>query len=521
VFDMTKAAGFDAFDVQGSGGNVTFVHAAAGSTLSLENGNSYVVTLQTADSNGASDSTTLSLGNATSGSETYTKITLEDSQFVGTATVNLVSNVASSSGTNTVAYLDDDNLVTLNLSGTGNVAIGTFDDVSTSVTIGNALVGATAVSLSIATLSDDHLATLTIGGASGTHILELDSASTTLAIVDNAAAAVTIDTLGDTSLTSLTLTNSINTKAGTFAIGGSVAEAGLTTLNLNGNVGITIGGDTVTGGVTVAGSTDNATVSFTATGATAKVDSITLGNGAGDTVSLGAGVSGSTQTIVLGNGAGDSISTISVGTVNATVGSTTSGVDSITADDAATVHITAGNGANTISAAVATSTTITVGTGANIITVGAGATGTITVGTHLATVADSITLGASGTSLTAIEKIVGLNSAGLDTITFSDAASVVAGAVQEITGSEVRAAGGNTTLLADWIAAATGAPTSGVTTAAHGINWFQFQGNTYLVETAGADTGALTGTDTVVELTGLNYTFAKATASAGVFHLLG
>ncbi|HEX7645197.1 MAG TPA: DUF4214 domain-containing protein, partial [Burkholderiaceae bacterium] len=65
TFDMSKlgnGSGYTHFDVQGSNGNVTFTNVATGSTLSLEGGNSNVITLQTADSTGPNDSATVSLG---------------------------------------------------------------------------------------------------------------------------------------------------------------------------------------------------------------------------------------------------------------------------------------------------------------------------------------------------------------------------------------------------------------------------------------------------------------------------
>jgi hypothetical protein len=116
-----------------------------------------------------------------------------------------------------------------------------------------------------------------------------------------------------------------------------------------------------------------------------------------------------------------------------------------------------------------------------------------------------------------------LNNAGVDTISFTGETGTIA-SIQHITSSEVAATAGGTgdaTLLSAWIAAATGAAGSGVTTAAHSIAWFQYQGNTYLVETVAADTGTLAAGDTVVELTGTGYTFAKTTFTGHTVNLLG
>src|SRR6202012_3367724 len=105
--------------------------------------------------------------------------------------------------------------------------------------------------------------------------------------------------LSVTAPTSATFTNSVNTTSGVFDITSTLTEAGLATLNLNGNVEVSVTGDAVTSGITVAGGTDNADVSFTSVGATAaaKTDSITLGNGH-DIIVLGTGVATSTQTVV-------------------------------------------------------------------------------------------------------------------------------------------------------------------------------------------------------------------------------
>ena len=258
---------------------------------------------------------------------------------------------------------------------------------------------------------------------------------------------------------------------------------------------------------------------MTASGST---DSITLGNGAGDSVTLGAGLAGSTQTVVLGTGAGDTVVSTSVGTVNVTVGSAATGTDTITANSAATFHATAGNGTNVIAdSAAGASIAISVGTGANTITVGADTSGTISLGTHTGT--DALSLGASGTSLTAIEKISGLNNSTTDTLTFSGDATTIA-SVTQVTAGSVIGSHGDTTLLADWVAAATGATGSAITGTAHTVVWFQYQGNTYLVETVGADTGSLATGDTLVELTGTSYTFAhasSATNTSGALHFLG
>ncbi len=760
VFDMSKVSGYDAFDVQGAGGNVTFTNAVAGSSLSIEAGDisGDIITLQTADANGASDSTTVNIGSATDVpfGITVGQITLEDANFVGTANVTINNVVGSSEVHNTISTLNDNNIVSLNLTGSGELTIETMNIDSTSLTISNGIAGHSSISAGIESLTDNHLTTLTIGGANGFGIGTLASTSASLTVVDNNSAAVEISNFNDTSLTTATFTNSVNTTAATFHVGsGAITEASLATLNLNGNVQISIAGDTVTSGITVAGSSDNATVDLTFTGQTAaaKTNAIALGNG-NDTIVLGSssvaavpgatevdtvtwkpitgnagatetvdvvwqdfataavgsetiggmtissdgsltftaaqvaavaeggtiagltittaptawtpsagtgsndttftstttnaavsdpsdasftgsgaaptftetvvgvapaggsesiggatvtgtagaytaaqvatvaaggsviglalstsptlwnvgaasgatttftsttpnhaeagptgagasgdatdptsvqttagvtpvsgsgggGVATSTDTLTLGTG-NDAVTDYTLGTLNVSITESGTSTDSITANTASTLHATVGNGANTISdTAAGASISITVGTGANSITVGANSSGTITLGTHTGT--DAISIGASGASLTAIEKISGLNNATTDTLTFSGDANALTGFTQ-VTAGAVVGSGGDTTLLADWVAAADGKAGSGLTAAAHSVTWFQYQGNTYLLESvagATADAGTMVAGNTLVELTGTGYTFAHTTGAAGVVHLLG
>jgi len=376
---------------------------------------------------------------------------------------------------------------------------------------------------------------LTIGGSEELSFSAVTSTSTTLTITDGDTGGFLLNTLADTALTTATFANTVNTTAGFFTIGGTLTEAGLATLNLNGNVQISVTGDAVSTGITVAGGTDNAIVHFTTTDATAagKTDSIVLGNGAGDSVTIGSapGALASTETVTLGSGIGDSITADNLGTVNLTVGSATSGTDSITANTATTVHVTAGNGTDVISATAAgASVTIAAGTGSNSVTIGNTDTGTISFGAHT-TGTDTVALGTSGASLTAIVTLSGLNDSATstDSIVFSGDLNTLTGFTQVTAGSVV-ASGGNTTLLTSWVAAADGATGSAVATAgatpgaAHGITWFQFQGNTYILESvagAGANAGTMVAGNTLVELVGTGYTFAHTTGTGGHLALLG
>jgi len=55
------------------------------------------------------------------------------------------------------------------------------------------------------------------------------------------------------------------------------------------------------------------------------------------------------------------------------------------------------------------------------------------------------------------------------------------------------------------------------------VEWFQYQGNTYLLESvagATADAGTMVAGNTLVELVGTGYTFTHATGAAGTVHLV-
>ena len=295
-----------------------------------------------------------------------------------------------------------------------------------------------------------------------------------------------------------------NTGGGTLTVGSiSAGDTAVVTLNLNGNVadyhGFSTGQDTVTTGITVSGGTDNAVVVFETTAgggaASGKADSITLGNGSdtvlddgvgnitvtmgngNDSVTLGAGVSTSTETVNLGNG-NDTFSSGSVGAVN-----------------------------------------VTLGTGANAVTTAAGATVTETFGAHASSVADGTTVGATGTSLTAIATITGLNASGSDTITFAADVLATGAVINENTNiGNYLAANHLTATLANDVTAVLS--NTGGDLAQHAIGEFTFSGTTYLIEQAGATGSALAAGDTLVALVGVTLTSASS-AAVGVLTLHG
>jgi hypothetical protein len=520
TFDMSRVTGYTAFDVQGVGGNVTFTNAASGSSLSIEGSiaASEYITLQTIDTTGAYDTAFVKL-NVTGGAAiTVNEIVLEDANFVGTSTLDMVVNANS-----TITTIGDYNLTTLNISGAGALTVGAnINDVASSVTINNS-AGASV----IAGLTDNYLTSLTIGGSTPLQLNGLHSNVAALIITDNDGGAFLLNGFTDASLTTATFTNSVNTSAGVFTVGGNLSETALATLNLNGNVGINVTDDAVTTGITIMGGTDSANVSFTTIGitATGAADHITLANGS-DNVTLGGGAAGSAHYVTLGNG-NDTVTDYTLGTAAISVGGTAGGTDAIAANTAASININSGNG-NTQVSATATGATgfVTVGSGTDTVRLGANAAVTVAIASHSGS--DAIIVGASGSSLTNIVQISGLNNASTDTIQFASDANNLA-AFTQVTSGNVVGSGGNTTLLASWVAAADGLATisgggSSMTGAAHTVTWFQFLGNTYVLESVAgqtADAGTMASGNTLVELIGTGYTFAHVTGAGGVLHLNG
>ena len=146
---------------------------------------------------------------------------------------------------------------------------------------------------------------------------------------------------------------------------------------------------------------------------------------------------------------------------------------------------------------------------------GQGAVGQISFAAH--TASDYVSVGTLGSNvdLTHILTISGLNNNGADAIAFIDAYGdyVTTGSMQQVVAADV---GGDPSQLASWVAAAVGQGGL-VPQVAHGVAWFQFSGNTYLVETSTAnDAGVISAHDTVVELTGSGYTFAN-TSTGGLY----
>ena len=509
TFDFNQLPGYNELDIKSSTGAVTLANAQSSDLLNIDGEVSGALTWQAGDSNGASDTATVTLGNGYQGGEDFT-LNLLDAGSNGIGTLNLATNDVAGVGS-TVIVLNDPGLSTLHLTGSEPVYLSMSDQTASAITVSDTIPFVQYVGGAEMHLTDSNLASFTFNGSGSMVVDQLTSDASTFTASDSLGGTLDLS-LNSTSITSYTLTNADIDAAATFNI--ELIDGAAQTLNLNGNVGVTLYGDSYTGGFTISGATDNANVSFDGTGPTAAgaTNTIRLGNG-NDSIGIEAGSSSSSDTITLGTGTNTVIDQSS-GAVTLTV-TGAAGVTEYLTVYGTSDTIVAGNGNNIIDAA-GQGGTITVGSGTNTIETGVGAAFNITIGAH--TTADTVAVGGlnSPEDLTKIDTIAGLNNAGQDAILFNDAFLNIAGnGVVQITDANVLAASGSDATLADWVAAALGAG-GVVPQIAHSLLFFQFQGNTYLVDTgSGSAAGVLSTSDTVVELVGTNYTFAHATFSAG------
>lgn len=515
TFNLPTTNSYTAIDVEGAGGDLHFQSSVPGPALTIGVSDAHNIIVANTGTYATGATSTINIGNAGTTGLTVGLVSITDGVAGGSQ--NLVINSNSAAGqSNTIGTLAAGR-DTFTFTGNAAVIIGNNDALGDATLTFNNSAGSTASS--IAGITDNALSLLNFQGGSATTLTVLHSTATSLTIADSDSAAVNVGQIADNAITALSLSSTSTAVHAGLDLGSETLPA-LKTLSLSGGVAVSLIGDAVTTGITISGATDNAAVSFTSSGVTAAgdTDTVTLGNGI-DNITLGAGTATSTQTVTLGTGAGDTLTTASVGTVHVTLGTSTSGSDTVVASGTgATLTVTAGNGNNHITAAGAGDTlTIAVGSGANVIATGNAATGTINFSAH--TAADQVQLGTYGNaaSLTNIVKITGLNASGADSLTFSGGVT----SVQEIGSANVTAAGGNPATLAGWVAAAVGLGGT-VPQSAHGLEWFQFSGNTYLVETAGAsDAGVLNSADTVVELAGTAYNFGSTSLQGGKVLLNG
>lgn len=307
TFDLSAITGFTALDVQGGGfisgvattdtHTVTFDNVAAGTALSIDSAIAGV-TYQSADTNGSSDTLSLTLGSATaSGNFTVGTLIAEDSNLTGfgTLSINAVNAAQASTLIDTISTLTDSNLAALNVSGTASVTIGAASISGNALTIdATAATNATgtspdAAALTITSLTDTAAKfALTVDGSEAVSIGTLASSATgALAITSSDDAGLSIGTLTSAGATSITITNNSTATDGVVTVTNAVTDAAATKLALMGDVAIDFASGANASALTVNASTDNAAVTIDLS-LSSENNVVTLGTGT-DTVHLGSG----------------------------------------------------------------------------------------------------------------------------------------------------------------------------------------------------------------------------------------
>jgi hypothetical protein len=349
--------------------------------------------------------------------------------------------------------LNDNAIRFLTLSGTGGTLTLNDSNTSSTATSSSATVPVTTLYLTVTGLS----------AAGDNTVTDLNAEITTLNIITAGTVSSTLNGFVDANLTSISV-------QGTSALTLLNPSASLTSYTVTGS----------TAALTVAGHSDAVEASLTLSGAVTYTSTA-------DTVSTG---------ITLA--AGSDNSNIRFSTTGALSGSNTN-------------SFVLGNGNNTLSDIIAagvgnsSTTSVTVGTGSNQISTGSN-TVYIVVGSHAAGTTDSISVGASANgSLSAITTISGAQAG--DMIAMADATQFIGAGVSA---ANVTASGGSITALTGWVNAALSA--QGANLQSHGLTWFSFGGNTYLVEQANSQGSVYTAGDTLVKLVG------KVNASAALLN---
>lgn len=339
------------------------------------------------------------------------------------------------------------------------------------------------------------------------------AAGTSLSLLASAGHTVTYGLKADTATDSIQLNLGTSKTAGLTFVGGA-SIGSIETVNIASNGTVTSGVSTgtnslaltdtavtklvVTGAesLNLTGLTSNTITTVDATGV-AKGATFTLTTAAtatagatvtaanGNLVFTGAAIAGKADTITAGNG------------------------DNTITETAGNNIVTLGNGTNGVTLGGAGNNTLVVGTGANTVVVGSGQN-TITFGAHASGTLDSLTVGVA-TSANTYSTVTGLQH--LDTLVLDSTANTVV-----FNGGTAAAAkitlNTSTALFADYIAQASSGDGS-----AHGIvSWFQFGGNTYVVDDVSNSASFVAGHDNIVKLVGLVDLAATGSAAAIAAH---
>ena len=342
AFNLSNFSGITGLDILGNTGNtgaaIAFTNATSGTSLSIDgsvhNATPDSISFTAADSQGVYDSLALTLGTATTQGITVDALTVQDAITTGFGTLSISSNGDTTARTNVISSLTDTYLSSLTITGKANLTInGTVSDSAATFTLNATGTGATGVT--IAALSDNSLTGLTSSGSEAvifTHLANTSSGSTSSMTVRNTGSgALTITHLDNVSSDTSAINTITFTESGTstITVTTAFADSSLATLNLNGNVALSVGASSsntgVATGITVTGSTDNSVAALYLTGAgSGYTDNVSLGNG-GDTIVIGTG--GGTSNITLGTGA--NIVTLAHGAKGSLTFGSHTGVDTV------------------------------------------------------------------------------------------------------------------------------------------------------------------------------------------------
>ncbi|APB98169.1 hypothetical protein [Polynucleobacter asymbioticus] len=313
--------------------------------------------------------------------------------------------------------------------------------------------------IAINTSSQEAVYTLTTGPLQAVPVLTTTLINTSFTLVDYSDTDIVIDRL---SLPQVNIETFINQGAGNLTV--LTDGMHIDTLTLSGKVTFTATDNQVTSGVTVLADSDSSDVTLYLHGASGNqnsTDFLHLGNG---------------NNFVLDTGTG-------------------------------TVLVTLGSGSN------------------NLILAGTGVSGTINFASHLNSTADFITIAPNGLAnpdalaSSHFVTIGGLNNQAQssDALAFlGDMNHQLAWANGSAAAAQITSVAGDATQLSNWISAA-----QNQVGAAHSIAWFQFGGDTYLLESAHGSMGNHLG-DTLVKLSGVTqFTGASGELSIGMLHFVG
>lgn len=293
-------------------------------------------------------------------------------------------------------------------------------------------------------------------------------------------AAMTIANVENINIT----TTDADTTAQTTQFTANIVAAAATTVTISGDTGV------------IFTNTNTAITSLNASGLTG-----TVAAASGLTWTTGALAASSTIT-----GSASATNTVTFSAANTAATFVTynggAGNDTITGSNGLNNVVTLGNGTNSFTSVGAGNNTITGGTGVDTITVGSG-NNTISTGAG----ADIISFGGGMNTITggAGNDNFTITAAGTNVNTYSTIMDATAGDILTFTnlGTETFATAkltlGDTAVFQDYAnLAAAGA---GNVNAA--ISWFQFAGNTYVVQDVSAGASFVNGTDLIIKLSGL------------------